>query len=119
MNNDKPFTDPQLDGHERFRVSQRNFGVSSDTAKTPIESPNSENFNTAKTPNSENFNTVKTSIENHVEIPNESLLTPCIDIKKTISRLKKFKEMYHLFRIRNDEIRSSMPKTGCRMFSMP
>jgi hypothetical protein len=90
MNNDKPFTDPQLDGHERFRVSQRNFGVSSDTAKTPIESPNSENFNTAKTPiespNSENFNTAK--------IPNESLLTPCIDIKKTISRLKEFKDSY-------------------------
>jgi hypothetical protein len=60
MSNDKPFTDPQLDGHERFRVSQRNFGVSSDTAKTP----------------------------------NESLLTPCIDIKKTISRLKKFKDSY-------------------------
>jgi hypothetical protein len=60
MNNDKPFTDPQLDGHERFRVYQRNFGVSSDTAK----------------------------------IPNESLLTPCIDIKKTISRLKKFKDSY-------------------------
>ena len=75
MNNDKPFTDPQLDGHERFRVSQRNFGVSSDTAKIPIESPNSENFNTAK-------------------IPNESLLTPCIDIKKTISRLKEFKDSY-------------------------
>jgi hypothetical protein len=64
MNNDKPFTDPQLDGHERFRVSQRNFGVSSDTAKIPIESPN------------------------------ESLLTPCIDIKKTISRLKEFKDSY-------------------------
>jgi hypothetical protein len=75
MNNDKPFTDPQLDGHERFRVSQRNFGVSSDTAKTPIETPNSTNFNT-------------------VEIPNQSLLTPCIDIKKTISRLKKFKDSY-------------------------
>jgi hypothetical protein len=83
MNNDKPFTDPQLDGHERFRVSQRNFGVSSDTAKIPIESPNSENFNTAKTPN-----------ESHIEIPNESLLTPCIDIKKTISRLKEFKDSY-------------------------
>jgi len=79
MNNDKPFTDPQLDGHERFRVSQRNFGVSSDTAKTPIESPNSENFNTAKIP---------------IESPNESLLTPCIDIKKTISRLKEFKDSY-------------------------
>jgi hypothetical protein len=64
MSNDKPFTDPQLDGHERFRVSQRNFGVSSDTAKIPIESPN------------------------------ESLLTPCIDIKKTISRLKEFKDSY-------------------------
>lgn len=33
MNNDKPYTDPQLDGGERFRVSQENFGVSSDTAK--------------------------------------------------------------------------------------
>jgi hypothetical protein len=68
MNNDKPFTDPQLDGHERFRVSQRNFGVSSDTAKIPNESA--------------------------VESPNESLLTPCIDIKKTISRLKEFKDSY-------------------------
>lgn len=68
MSNDKPFTDPQLDGHERFRVYQRNFGVSSDTAKTPNES--------------------------HIEIPNESLLTPCIDIKKTISRLKEFKDSY-------------------------
>jgi hypothetical protein len=98
MSNDKPFTDPQLDGHERFRVSQRNFGVSSDTAKIPIESPNSENFNTAKipieSPNSENFNNVKTSIESHIEIPNESLLTPCIDIKKTISRLMEFKDSY-------------------------
>jgi hypothetical protein len=71
-------------------VSQRNFGVSSDTAKIP----NSENFNTAKTPNSENFNTAKTPNESHIEIPNESLLTPCIDIKKTISRLKKFKDSY-------------------------
>jgi hypothetical protein len=72
MSNDKPFTDPQLDGHERFRVSQRNFGVSSDTAKTPIES----------------------AVESPIESPNESLLTPCIDIKKTISRLKEFKDSY-------------------------
>jgi hypothetical protein len=87
MNNDKPFTDPQLDGHERFRVSQRNFGVSSDTAKIP----NSENFNTAKIPNE---SAVESPIENHIESPNQSLLTPCIDIKKTISRLKKFKDSY-------------------------
>jgi hypothetical protein len=87
MNNDKPFTDPQLDGHERFCVYQRNFGVSSDTAKIP----NSENFNTAKIPNE---SAVESPIENHIESPNQSLLTPCIDIKKTISRLKKFKDSY-------------------------
>jgi hypothetical protein len=81
MSNDKPFTDPQLDGHERFRVYQRNFGVSGDTAKTS----NSENFNTAKTSN-ESPNESPT--ETHIEIPNQSLLTPCIDIKKTISRLR-------------------------------
>ena len=33
-------TDPQLDGHERFRVSQENFGVSSDTAKIILEKLN-------------------------------------------------------------------------------
>jgi hypothetical protein len=33
MSNDKPYTDPQLDGHERFRVSKENFGVSNDTRK--------------------------------------------------------------------------------------
>lgn len=30
-------TDPQLDGHERFRVSKENFGVSSDTRKIILE----------------------------------------------------------------------------------
>lgn len=30
-------TDPQLGGHERFRVSKENFGVSSDTAKIILE----------------------------------------------------------------------------------
>ena len=30
-------TDPQKDGHERFRVSKENFGVSSDTRKIILE----------------------------------------------------------------------------------
>jgi hypothetical protein len=34
-------TDPQLDGHERFRVSKENFGVSSDTRKIILERLNS------------------------------------------------------------------------------
>lgn len=37
MSNDKPHTDPQLDGHERFRVSKENFGVSNDTRKIILE----------------------------------------------------------------------------------
>ena len=37
MSNDKPYTDPQLDGHERFRVSKENFGVSNDTRKIILE----------------------------------------------------------------------------------
>lgn len=34
-------TDPQLDGHERFRVSKENFGVSSDTLKIVLDRLNS------------------------------------------------------------------------------
>jgi hypothetical protein len=34
-------TDPQKDGHERFRVSKENFGVSSDTRKIILERLNS------------------------------------------------------------------------------
>lgn len=79
MNNDKPFTDPQLDGHERFRVYQRNFGVSGDTAKIPNES------------------VVEPSNESYIEIPNQSLLTPCIDIKKTISRLREIQNINQRF----------------------
>lgn len=90
MNNDKPFTDPQLDGHERFRVYQRNFGVSGDTAKTS----NSTNFDTAKTPNE---SVVDPSNESYIEIPNQSLLTPCIDIKKTISRLRGIQNINQRF----------------------
>lgn len=83
MNNDNPFTDPQLDGHERFRVYQRNFGVSGDTAKTP---------------NSTNFTTVKTSAQSRFQTsPNQSLLTPCIDIKKTISRLRGIQNINQRF----------------------
>ena len=40
MSNDKSFTDPQLDGHERFRVSKENFGVSNDTRKIILEKLN-------------------------------------------------------------------------------
>ena len=40
MSNDKPSTDPQLDGHERFRVSKENFGVSNDTHKIILEKLN-------------------------------------------------------------------------------
>ena len=40
MSKHEPFTDPQLDGHERFRVSKENFGVSNDTRKIILEKLN-------------------------------------------------------------------------------
>jgi hypothetical protein len=40
MNNNTPHTDPQLDGHERFRVSKENFGVSNDTREMILNNLN-------------------------------------------------------------------------------